>query len=59
VPSVFESKTWQVQQSFLSPADEAMYGLGQHQEGIFGRSRSPGSIEPGEHKHFDSVCAVE
>ena len=35
VPSVFETKTWQVQQSFLSPADEAMYGLGQHQEGIF------------------------
>jgi alpha-D-xyloside xylohydrolase len=35
VPSVFETKTWQVQQSFLSPADEAIYGLGQHQEGIF------------------------
>ncbi len=35
VPSVFETKTWQVQQSFLSPADEALYGLGQHQEGIF------------------------
>jgi alpha-D-xyloside xylohydrolase len=35
VPSVFEAKTWQVQQSFLSPADEAIYGLGQHQEGIF------------------------
>jgi alpha-D-xyloside xylohydrolase len=35
VPSVFEAKAWQVQQSFLSPADEAMYGLGQHQEGIF------------------------
>ena len=35
VPSVFETTTWQVQQSFLSPADEAMYGLGQHQEGIF------------------------
>jgi alpha-D-xyloside xylohydrolase len=35
VPAVFEAKTWQVQQSFLSPTDEAMYGLGQHQEGIF------------------------
>ena len=27
--------TFQVQQAFLSPADEALYGLGQHQEGIF------------------------
>jgi alpha-D-xyloside xylohydrolase len=35
VPSVFETKNWQVQQSFLSPSDEALYGLGQHQEGIF------------------------
>src|SRR5207248_8968459 len=35
VPSVFETKFWQVQQTFLSPADEALYGLGQHQEGIF------------------------
>jgi alpha-D-xyloside xylohydrolase len=35
VPSVFETKTWQVQQTFLSPPDEALYGLGQHQEGIF------------------------
>jgi alpha-D-xyloside xylohydrolase len=35
VPSVFETKTWQVQQSFLSPSDEVLYGLGQHQEGIF------------------------
>ena len=35
VPSVFETKTWQVQQTFLSPSDEALYGLGQHQEGIF------------------------
>ena len=35
VPSVFEAKTWQVQQSFLSSPDEAQYGLGQHQEGIF------------------------
>jgi alpha-D-xyloside xylohydrolase len=35
VPSVFEMKTWQVQQTFLSPPDEAQYGLGQHQEGIF------------------------
>ncbi|HKW17973.1 MAG TPA: TIM-barrel domain-containing protein [Terriglobales bacterium] len=35
VPSVFEAKTWQVQQTFISPSDEALYGLGQHQEGIF------------------------
>ena len=35
VPSVYEGKTWQVQQTFLSPSDEALYGLGQHQEGIF------------------------
>jgi len=35
VPSIAEMKTWQVQQTFLSPADEALYGLGQHQEGIF------------------------
>ena len=35
VPSVFETKTWQVQQTFSSPSDEALYGLGQHQEGIF------------------------
>jgi alpha-D-xyloside xylohydrolase len=35
VPSVFETKVWQVEQGFLSPSDEALYGLGQHQEGIF------------------------
>lgn len=35
VPSVFEAKLWQVQQTFLSPSDESLYGLGQHQEGIF------------------------
>ena len=35
VPSIFESKVWQVQQTFRSPSDEALYGLGQHQEGIF------------------------
>ena len=35
VPSVFEAKAWHVQQTFLSTADEAMYGLGQHQEGLF------------------------
>lgn len=35
VPSIFEAKTWQVQQTFDSPSDEALYGLGQHQEGIF------------------------
>ncbi len=35
VPSVFETKTWQVQQTFSSSPDESLYGLGQHQEGIF------------------------
>ena len=35
IPSLFETKTWQVQQTFSSPSDEALYGLGQHQEGIF------------------------
>src|SRR5207247_3704349 len=35
VPAVFEAKTWQLQQTFLSLSDEALYGLGQHQEGIF------------------------
>ncbi len=35
VPSSFENKVWQVQQTFLSPSGEALYGLGQHQEGIF------------------------
>ena len=35
VSSTYEQSTWQVQQTFLSSADEALYGLGQHQEGIF------------------------
>jgi alpha-D-xyloside xylohydrolase len=35
VPSLRETRTWQVQQIFLSPPDEALYGLGQHQEGLF------------------------
>jgi alpha-D-xyloside xylohydrolase len=35
VPSTFEAKTWQVQQTFSSALDENLYGLGQHQEGIF------------------------
>lgn len=35
LPSLYEAKTWHLQQSFLSPPDEAQYGLGQHQEGIF------------------------
>lgn len=35
VPSISEMKVWQVQQTFVSPLDEALYGLGQHQEGIF------------------------
>jgi alpha-D-xyloside xylohydrolase len=33
--SLAEAKVWQVQQTFLSPSDEALYGLGQHQEGHF------------------------
>ena len=41
VPSVFENKIWQVQQTFLSPSDEALYGLGQHQEGIFNLREVP------------------
>ncbi|HKV78452.1 MAG TPA: TIM-barrel domain-containing protein [Candidatus Sulfotelmatobacter sp.] len=35
VPAIAEMRTWQVQQTFISPLDEALYGLGQHQEGIF------------------------
>ncbi len=35
VPALAEMKTWQIQQTFVSPSDEAQYGLGQHQEGIF------------------------
>jgi alpha-D-xyloside xylohydrolase len=35
VPSLAEMKTWQIQQTFVSPSDEFLYGLGQHQEGIF------------------------
>ncbi|HKM83780.1 MAG TPA: TIM-barrel domain-containing protein [Candidatus Acidoferrum sp.] len=35
VSSLSDKKVWQVQQTFLSPLDEALYGLGQHQEGIF------------------------
>ena len=35
VPSLAEMKTWQIQQTFVSPSDEFQYGLGQHQEGIF------------------------
>lgn len=33
--------TFQVQQKFLSPPDEALYGLGQHQEGIFNLRELP------------------
>ncbi len=33
--------TFQVQQTFLSPNDEALYGLGQHQEGIFNLRELP------------------
>ena len=35
VPALAEMKTWQIQQTFVSSADEFQYGLGQHQEGIF------------------------
>ena len=35
VPSNWEASAWQTQQTFVSPSDESLYGLGQHQEGIF------------------------
>ena len=35
VPASAEMKTWQLQQTFIAPLDEDLYGLGQHQEGIF------------------------
>ncbi|MBV8281916.1 MAG: DUF4968 domain-containing protein, partial [Candidatus Eremiobacteraeota bacterium] len=35
VASAWESKEWQVQQTFLSPSGESLYGLGQHQEGVW------------------------
>ena len=35
ISSQSDKKVWQVQQTFLSPLDEVLYGLGQHQEGIF------------------------
>jgi alpha-D-xyloside xylohydrolase len=41
VPSVWETKEWQVQQTFLSPSDESLYGLGQHQEGVWDLRRVP------------------
>jgi alpha-D-xyloside xylohydrolase len=41
VPSPSETRTWQVQQAFLSPPDEALYGLGQHQEGFFNLRNIP------------------
>jgi len=33
--------TFQVEQKFLSPPDESLYGLGQHQEGIFDIRNTP------------------
>src|SRR5437667_7891577 len=35
VQSPPDNGAWQIQQTFNSPQDEALYGLGQHQEGIF------------------------
>lgn len=35
VQSAPNNDAWQIQQTFTSPSDEALYGLGQHQEGIF------------------------
>jgi alpha-D-xyloside xylohydrolase len=35
VQSPSDNAVWQIQQTFNSPPDEALYGLGQHQEGIF------------------------
>lgn len=41
-PATIEgAQTFQVQQQFLSPPDEALYGLGQHQEGIFNLKNLP------------------
>ena len=58
VPSVAEMKTWQVQQSFLSPSDEAQYGLGQHQDGIFNVRGVPIRLHQAN-TTFDSVSAVQ
>jgi hypothetical protein len=46
-------KTWRGAE--FSPSDEAQYGLGQHQEGIFNVRGVPISPSPGEHEHFDSI----
>src|SRR5690242_4235513 len=57
VPSLFEAKTWQVQQTFLSPSDESLYGLGQHQEGIFDLRGVPFvCIRPTPTFPFQSCC---
>ena len=34
-PAIIDAgPSWEVQQSFITPADEAFYGLGQHQQGL-------------------------
>jgi len=38
-------RTWKVDQSFVSPADEALYGLGQHQTGWFDMRGIPVKLE--------------
>ncbi|KAA6456635.1 DUF5110 domain-containing protein [Acidobacteria bacterium AB60] len=35
VPGTYEAQNWQVKQEFRLQAEEALYGLGQHQEGFF------------------------
>ena len=41
-PTMIDGRpTFQVEQEFLSPQDEALYGLGQHQEGIFNLRNVP------------------
>jgi alpha-D-xyloside xylohydrolase len=42
---ILGTKTWKVDQSFLSPPDEALYGLGQHQEGWFDMRGIPVRLE--------------
>ena len=59
VPSLAEMKTWQIQQTFVSPSDEFQYGLGPASGRHLQRSRSTHPPAPGEHQHFRSVPAVE
>ena len=42
---ILGQKSWRISQSFLSPANEALYGLGQHQEGWFNLRGIPLRLE--------------